>query len=141
MYTEHAMQGGVILSSSLKPSKEHHGNIVTERPWYYDPSLSGHGQSPETALVGAEADEGGGGALPAAALVVKLSATATSRGSYVVGLLAERYTVTISPAYIHSTQCRRKHQIGSSCKANALLVLLFHSLPVRECNEVPMYHR
>ena len=54
--------------------------------------------SPDTALVGAEADEGGGGAAPAAALVVKLSATATSRGSYVAALLAERYTVTISPA-------------------------------------------
>lgn len=38
-------------------------------------------ESPDTALVGAEADDGGGGALPAAALVVKLRATAISRGS------------------------------------------------------------
>ena len=55
--------------------------------------------SPETALVGAEAEAGGGGALPAAALVVKFRATAMSKGSYVVALLAERYTVTISPAH------------------------------------------
>lgn len=52
---------------------------------------------PETALVGPEA-EGGGGDPPAAARVVKLSATAMSRGSYVVALLDERYTVTMLPA-------------------------------------------
>lgn len=50
----------------------------------------GRSESPDTAPVGAEADDGGGGALPAAALVVKPRATATSRGSYVVVLLAER---------------------------------------------------
>lgn len=57
---------------------------------------------PDTALVGAEA-AGGGGDPPAAALVVKFRATAMSRGSYVVALLDERYTVTILPA-AHITQ-------------------------------------
>ncbi len=55
---------------------------------------------PETALVGAEA-AGGGGEAPAAALVVKFSATAMSRGSYVVVLLEDRYTVTRLPAVSH----------------------------------------
>ncbi len=41
---------------------------------------------------------GGGGEPPAAARVVKLSATAMSRGSYVAVLLEERYTVTTLPA-------------------------------------------
>ena len=47
--------------------------------------------------MGAETD-GGGGEPPAAARVVKLSATAMSRGSYVAVLLEERYTVTMLPA-------------------------------------------
>ena len=42
--------------------------------------------------------EGGGGDPTAAARVVKFSATAISRGSYVVALLDERYTVTMLPA-------------------------------------------
>ena len=103
LYGQQSMDEGHILvsqTSSLMGTRGHslhanaqHTEILLSLVW----SLESH-ESPDTALVGAEADDGGGGALPAAALVVKLRATATSRGSYVAALLAERYTVTISPS-------------------------------------------
>ena len=57
--------------------------------------------------MGAETD-GGGGEPPAAARLVKLSATAMSRGSYVAVLLEERYTVTMLPAELAKDRLNTK---------------------------------
>ncbi len=76
--------------------------------------------------MGAETD-GGGGEPPAAARVVKLSATAMSRGSYVAVLLEERYTVTMLPAELPEIE-RKDRLLAVSCSHVQVCVHCTNSL-------------
>jgi len=76
--------------------------------------------------VGAETD-GGGGEPPAAARVVKLSATAMSRGSYVAVLLEERYTVTMLLAELPEIE-RKDRVLAVSCNHVQVCVHCTNSL-------------
>ncbi len=72
--------------------------------------------------MGAETD-GGGGEPPAAARVVKLSATAISRGSYVAVLLEDRYTVTMLPAELPEIEHKGRLFAGSNLQSPTSLFI------------------